>query len=85
MFHFKAFFQSFISKLLFIFKFSFRVMQLVKLRLGGITEACVTALSLGMDTGFVAAHHLIRITSLILAAPAAHGLMSSALSEKKRR
>lgn len=60
-------------------------MQLALLRPGGITEACVTALSLGMDTGFVAAHHLIRVTSLILAAPAAHGVMSWALSEKKKR
>lgn len=46
---------------------------------GGITEACVTALALGMDTGYVAAHHLVRITSLIIAAPAAHELMSAAL------
>ena len=54
---------------------------------GGITEACVTALALGLDTGFVAAHHLVRISSLILAAPTAHRVMSSALpklDEKKR-
>jgi uncharacterized membrane protein AbrB (regulator of aidB expression) len=51
---------------------------------GGITEACVTALALGMDTGFVALHHLIRITSLILAAPTAPRAMSAALGKRRR-
>ena len=36
---------------------------------GGITEACVTALALGYDAAFVATHHVIRISFLVLAAP----------------
>lgn len=50
---------------------------------GGITEACVATLALGMDVGFVAAHHVIRITFLILAAPGAHRAMAKALGKRR--
>lgn len=36
---------------------------------GGVAEMCLIALVLNIDPAFVALHHLVRITFILLAAP----------------
>lgn len=40
---------------------------------GGMTEMCLTALSMGYDVAFVAAHHALRLTFLLLCLPLVAG------------
>ena len=43
---------------------------------GGITEMTLLALSLDLDAAFVATHHVIRISLLVLCIPALFRLMA---------